>query len=111
MGLLVLIIYCFNIESSEVVFAAFIYDYARCSDYLRLDTQSSSLTLTLFSAAMMVGRFFGIFLAKRISAKTYSLLDLLLATAFISFMAINSLKEEVNVLIFTSFYGLGISTV
>ena len=33
---------------------------------------------------------------KRISAKTYSLLDLLLATAFISLMAINSLKEEVK---------------
>ena len=64
---------------------------------------------------------------KRISAKTYSLLDLLLATAFISLMAINSLKGEVkwvfdiliiywnvkifSVLIFTSFYGLGISTV
>ena len=33
---------------------------------------------------------------KRISAKTYSLLDLLLATVFISLMAINSLKEEVK---------------
>ena len=41
-----------------------------------LITKSSSLTLTLFSAAMMVGRFFGIFLAKEVTYQNYTPNDL-----------------------------------
>ena len=46
----------FNIVTTETIFGAFIYNYARCSNRTDMTSSEASTALTIFTGCMMLGR-------------------------------------------------------
>ena len=68
--------YFFTIETSEVVYSTYIYDYARCSSNLSLDSSDGAILNAIFWGTMMGGRAVGIILAKFLTPTVYATVDL-----------------------------------
>ena len=47
----------FNIVTTETIFGAYIYNYARCSKLTNMDSESASTALTTFAGCMMARDF------------------------------------------------------
>ena len=78
-------VFCFFffIETSEVIYATYIYDYARCSEYMNFDQAAGSTLTALFWGMMMFGRFIGIFIAKYITPTQYAYIDMVVGSIVI----------------------------
>ena len=82
-------LFFFNIETTEVIYASYIYDYARCSTVAGdFESSQASQLLTIFWGMMMFGRFVGIFIAKKLSPTIYAYIDLILASIAIVLLGI-----------------------
>ena len=82
-------LFFFNIETTEVIFASYIYDYARCSEVAgSFSGSSASQLLTIFWGLMMFGRLIGIFVATKISPTVYAYIDLIIASIAIVLLGI-----------------------
>ena len=82
--LLGIFLYFFTIESSEVIYSTYIYDYARCSVNLDLDSSDGTTLNAIFWGTMMGGRAVGIILAKYLTPTVYAAIDLIVWGGFIS---------------------------
>ena len=54
----------FNIVTTETIFGAYIYNYARCSKLTNMDSEAASTALTTFAGCMMARDFHSNFFKK-----------------------------------------------
>ena len=105
-------LFFFNIETTEVIYASYIYDYARCSDRAGgFDSSSASQLLTLFWGMMMLGRLIGIFLAMKLSPTIYAYIDMFIASVAIVLLGIEPITGKEMTYTVTAIIGFAMSTV
>jgi len=109
--LLGIFLYFFTIESSEVIYSTYIYDYARCSVNLDLDSSDGTTLNAIFWGTMMGGRAVGIILAKYLTPTVYAAIDLIVCVFAVGLMAIPQILGKQLVYASTAIFGFAMSTV
>ena len=103
--------YFFFVETSEVVFSTYIYDYARCSKNLTFDSADGTTLNAIFWGTMMLGRGIGIVLATYITPTVYAYIDLVVCFLAVMLLTIPQILGNELVYGVTAVFGLAMATV